>query len=66
MNKLDQIRSLDDRINNDMSMRKDGQRELFLLELTKAERNLIADALNVLYGYEAKYTHSRIELDAAH
>lgn len=52
--KMEQIDALEAKVSGHLpSARKDSGRELVLLELTHTERNLIADALMVLYGTES-------------
>lgn len=53
MSKLDQIRALADKVDGPLPRRKDGNGfDIHRLEMTNVERNLIADALTVLYGVE--------------
>lgn len=60
MNKLDQIKTLADRIDGPLPHRfdPDQDRTLFRFEMTISERNLIADALTVLYGTEHRSVSS--------
>lgn len=61
MNKLEQIRALADKVDGDLPSRKEGVQTIVRLELTRVERNLIADALMVLYGVESRAALSSTE-----
>jgi len=56
MSRLDQIKALADKVDGELMILHNNR---VCLELTRMERNLIADALTVLYGVE-----HRAELDA--